>query len=334
MCIGQRGRGKTTFWLNSLIKRAYKNIMEYVEGKVDHISKLFVYLRRTEKQLEKALDFGLFNSVFKVYPETAQMVNFDVFYKNNAIFFKKDNVQYKLGYICDLNKVKGLSVEDADVLLFDEIVELKRSDYKGGDGGMHEPDILARLDETLFRRRENWHIYLGNDDQPTNPYSESFKVPYNCDKFKNKEREFMFERDVSLATTKDKQSTATGKRWKGTTYEQYSNGEIALNSIDEEFICDKPKHAKLLYNIKMCGNSLTVWQDVNTGIVYIHDNCSFNPTLPILSVMESDMSINSSFMAYNSFFIQWIKMLFARGYLRYNNQKTYSLFSVIVGLTK
>ena len=253
--------------------------------------------------------------------------------KKRTVFLFNDKENY-IGYATDLNKVKGLSVEDADVLLFDEFVELKRSDYKGGSGGINEPNILARLDETLFRNRENWHIYLGNEDQPTDPYTENFRIPYKAMKYKNKERGLFYEFDISKATIDFKKTTSTGQRWKGTEYEQYSNGEKALNTIDEDFICDKPKHAKLFYNIKVAGQRLTLWRDENTGINYIHDDCNFNANLPIMSVMDTDMCINSEFISYNSQFLQWVKFMFSHGFIRYNNQKSYSLFSIVIGLTK
>lgn len=335
MCLGQRGRGKTTYWLAQLVKRAVKNIADFKAGKVQRITRKFIYVRRKEEDLMTALEKGIFNGVFTAepYSDVAKMVNNSITYgKGEFRYVDGDGNSISIGYYSDLNRIKGISVEDADVLLFDEIVEVKRSDYKGGNNGINEPAILARLDETLFRLRENWHIYLGNFDQPTNPYSEDFKIPYGALKFTNKERGFIYEVDVNEATTELKHSTATGQRWIGTAYDKYSNGNISLDSIDSEFICSKPKHSKLIYNLKVANNNLTLWRDDNTGIVYVQDDCKFNTNLPIFSVLETDMSVNSNFVGFNSFFIKWAKTMFASGYMRYCNQKAYALYSIVLGL--
>lgn len=335
MCLGQRGRGKTTYWLANIAKRSVRDVLAYERGEIPKISKKFIYLRRKEEDLNSALEKGIFNGVFSAedYKDVAELLNRNIQYNKGVLFFiDKEGKRHDIGYYSDLNRIKGISVEDADVLLFDEIVEIKRSDYKGGQNGVKEPSLLARLDETLFRSRENWHIYLGNFDQPTNPYSENFKIPYGATKFSDKLRGFIYEVDVSEATTEKKHKSSTGQRWINTDYDRYSNGEISLQSIDETFIADKPKHAKLIYNIKVAGNILTMWRDDNTGIVYVHDNCKANNNFPIFSVLETDMTVNANFVGFNRTFITYCKNMFGIGYLRYNNQKTYSLFNIIIGL--
>lgn len=335
MCLGQRGRGKTTYWLATLIKRICKDLIDFQNGKVDKITKKFIYVRRKDEDLKSALEKGIFNAVLScgAYDDVVDMVNYRIYYGKGEFYFTDtEGNNHYIGYYSDLNRIKGISVEDADTLLFDEIVEVKRSDYKGGNNGVNEPNMLARLDETLFRSRENWHIYLGNFDQPTNPYNENFKVPYNATRFTDKLRGFIYEVDISEATTENKHKSSTGQRWINTDYDKYSNGQISLQNISEEFICEKPKHSELIYNIRVAGTILTMWRDKNTGIVYIHDNCKMNRNFPIFSVLESDMSMNAQFVAFNYGFVNYCKQMFGMGYLRYNNQKAYSLFSIIVGL--
>lgn len=334
MCLGMRGRGKTTYWLATVYKRAIANIKEWLDGKVDRVTKRFVYLRRTEVALEQAVNLGIFNSVFSAppYRELALLCETELVFNKNKIMTTINGTLTHIGYYVDLNKIRGLSLEDCDTLLFDEVVEDKRSNYKGGEGGIHEPDILARLDDTLFRGRENWHIYLGNDDTASNPYTENFGVPYGVDKWKNKEREFWYEFDRTQAAVDKRHTTSTGKRWKGTTYDAFACGERHMEGIDEDFICDKPKHAKLMYNVKIGGNKLTIWRDEETGINYVHDNLAFDNHFPIISVMNSDMQVNSLFMAFNTQFLLWCKFMYSRAYFRYNSQKTYALFSIILSL--
>lgn len=334
MCLGMRGRGKTTYWLATVYKRAIANIKECFDGKVDRVTKRFVYLRRTEVALEQAINLGIFNSVFAAEPyrELAMLCETELIFNKNKIITTINGVLTHIGYYVDLNKIRGLSLEDCDTLLFDEVVEDNRANYKGGEGGIHEPDILARLDDTLFRGRENWHIYLGNDDTASNPYTENFGVPYGVDKWKNKEREFWYEFDRTQAAVDKRHSTATGKRWKNTTYDKFACGERHMEGIDDDFICDKPKHAKLMYNIKIGGNRLTIWRDDESGINYVHDNLAFDVHFPVISVMNSDMQVNSLFMAFNAPFMRWCKFMYSRACFRYNSQKTFALFSIILSL--
>ena len=336
MCKGMRNRGKTTYWLATVYKRSIVNIREWLDGKVDRVTKRFIYLRRTEAALEQAVNLGVFNGVFSAepYKYLAQWCSTDLVFQKNKIMTEIEGTPTHIGYYVDLNKIRGLSLEDCDCLLFDEIIEDKRSNYKGGDGGIHEPDILARLDDTLFRKRENWIILLGNDDTASDPYSENFGVPFGVDKWKNKEREFWFEFDRTQAAVDFRHTTATGKRWKGTGYDRFACGERQLDNIDEDFICEKPKHAKLMYNLKVAGERLTVWRDEEGGAIYVHNDCDFDKHLPIISVMNKDMQVDSLFIAYNPAFLQWVKFQYGRGNFRYNNQRTYSLFSIILALDK
>lgn len=335
-CKGMRGRGKTTYWLATAYRRAIINIKDWLDGKVDRVTKRFIYLRRTEVALMQAISLGVFNSVFSAEPyrDLCLMVDGELLFEKNHIIANINGTKTHIGYYIDLNKIRGLSVEDCDVLIFDEIVEQARANYKGGDNGIHEPDILARLDDTLFRGRENWHIYLGNNDTASEPYSENFGIPYGVDKWKDKKREIWFEFDKTEAAVEYRHSTATGKRWQGTTYDMFACGERSTDSIDDEFICTKTKHSKIVYNVRCAGYKLTLWRDEESGVVYVHDDCAFDPHLPILSIMSSDMVVNSLFMGYNSSFLQWIKFQYGRGNLRYNTQRTYSVFGIILSLDK
>ena len=333
LCLGQRGRGKTTYWVNEAGRRSIKEQIDVEEnGGSPH--RKFVFVRREEEQLRKVLINGIFETCRKADKYKSFWKDWSDSYKENKIWLtnKITNKKYHVGYYYDLNNVKGVMVEDADVLIFDEIIEVNRAKYKGGCGGINEPSLLARLDETLFRKRDNWFVLLGNDDSPTDPYREDFGVPYGAKTFRNKERGIFYEFDVSSATTEEKLKTSTGKRWKGTEYSRYSNGEISLGEIDNQLICDRPKHAKLIFQLKVSGNLLSVWQDENTAINYVVDGCKLNPQIPVYSVTKDDMSVNTLFVAFNSGFIQMQKIRYGQGLYRFNSQKTASLFMIMLKL--
>lgn len=331
-CLGQRGRGKTTHWLKEAGGRSVKNILDN-DGR--NPSK-FILLRRSEEQLKKVVQDGIFNGVLSVddYRPALRGYNRERIWQNKILLMNSDEVTIEVGYIFDLNNVKGISIEDADVMIFDEIVEPERAKYKGGAGGVNEPELLARLDETLFRRRENWLIMLGNFDSPTNPYNEYFGIPYGSEKWSDRKRGFLYEVDVSAATTEMKLQTSTGQRWAGTRYDSYSNGNVALGSVDDGLICDKVPHAVHKYNINIAGTIITIWQDTSTNVFYCHDNYKMDKTKPIYTVMSKDMQVNSLFVTYNSEILRLFRMRYGRGMVRFNNQKTATLFNLMISLQK
>lgn len=331
MCCGQRDRGKTSNWLKVCGERALNEALEKPE-KINH---KFIFLRRSEKQLEKVISKGLFNGVWNIpnaqtdfHGYTVERIHKGVIYLSNG----KD--EYPVGYTLDLNNVKGQSIEDADVLIFDEYVEANRSDYKGGNGGVDEPELFARLLETVFRFRTFWVIMLGNFDSPTNPYNEYFNIPYGVNKYTDKKRGIYYEVDYSPETEKFKNTTSIGRLFAETEYSRYSNGNVALGSVDGDLICNKPKNAEHRYNVNVCGQHLTFWTDENTGVWFIHDNYAFDKNKPIYAVMSKDMVVNGMFISYNSIFLNLFKLRFASGMVRFNSQKTASLFNLVINLVK
>ena len=327
MCAGQRGRGKTTWWLETITDRARKDI--FLNG--DNKSKRkFFFVRREEKQLDLVFAKGLYNGVRNKTPDFMQ--GYEEECKGGDIYFKNKNKRLHFGYYCDLNTVKGISVEDADVLLFDEYIEPTRGKYKGGEGGIHEPEIFARLDETLFRNRENWIIMLGNNDSPTNPYNEYFGIPYGVKSWRDKKRGIFYEFDSSEAMTEYKENTSTGRRWKGTYYGDYSNGKRSLGEVNNDLICDRPAQTKLLYNVRINGTMLTIWQDEETLINYVTDDCKVDKSRPVYSVTTDDMSVNTYFVSFNADFIRINRMKYGRGLMRFNSQKTAALFMIMLSL--
>ncbi len=331
MCKGQRGRGKTSYWLCEGGERALNEAL----SNPDFCQHKFLFLRRSEEQLKIAVSKGLFNGVWNI-PNSVERFHGYIHERvhQKKIYLSNGENEIHVGYITDLNNVKGQSVEDSDLLIFDEFVEAERSKYKGGDGGVNEPELLARLDETLFRRRNRWIIMLGNFDSPTDPYSEYFGIPYNVPKWSNRENGIYYEVDYSEDTKIDKENTSVGKLWKGTRYAEYSNGNIALGSVDTDLICNKSKNAQHKYNVNVCGSKLTLWQDIDSSIWYVHDDYKFDNTKPIYTVMSKDMQVNGMFIAYNSLFLNLFRVRFANGMVRFNNQKTASLFNLIINLAK
>lgn len=331
MCQGQRGRGKTTYWLATA---ASYPIAQHINGEEEN--RKFIFIRRSEEQLKLVCKQGLFNGVLSVEKYRAMLQGYTVpkLYKDCIYLYHEENDQefVHVGYYYDLNNTKGISIEDTWVTIFDEYVEPDRSKYKGGASGEDEPELLARLDETLNRNRTNYMVLLGNFDAPTNPYNEYFKVPFGAQKYTNKENGLFYEVDYSEAMKEFKENTSTGKRWRGTRYSEYSNGNVSLGKVDDMLICEKPPHAKHLYNCIICGTHVTIWVDESTNVCYVHDDYKFDKQKPILSVMTSDMQVNSYFVSYCSDFLTLFKGRYAYGKVRFNNQKSAYLFQLMIKL--
>lgn len=322
MCEGQRGRGKTSWWLNQGVDNFFKTGWK------------FVFLRRSEKEMELCLEKGLFNGCANV-PEYAKFWETHKGYVNKGRIYIEDTTngkKYEVGYICTLNNVKGISVEDCNFIIFDEYVAIKRSKYKGGENGLHEPELFLRLLETLFRRRKFWCVLLGNNDTPSNPYNECWKIPFGCKHYKDKSRGLWYEFDYSEETAEHKANTVIGIISKGTPYSDYSLKCRSLSDIDSSLIADKTKHSTQIYNVKAFGELLTIWKDDKNTVLYLTSKCAYNPSCATMCVTNADMTINTDFIKYDNVFTYVMKTYYGAGKMRFDSQKTAGLFATILAL--
>lgn len=326
---GARTRGKTSRYVFEMVKWWDK----------DKLHNKFVYLRRKKVQLEEVISKGVFNGARGMDdPEAIKMFARYPYdnTRDGRIYLgmgKEDNEN--CGYIFDLNNIKGVSVEDANVLYFDEYIELNRADYKGGDGGMHEPELFARLLETIFRRREFWVILNANADTYTNPYHEYFHIPFLSEKWTDNERGIMFTRDIAPPVAREHRAQTTiGRLFKGTNYDIYANGDRPASGISEDFFAERPPHAKLVCNVRIFNKILTFWLDEEHEVEYISDKYKENKQYQTISVTKDDMTVDSTFVAYCTNFLLWQKTMFALGKTRFSNGKVAELFYVIINIDK
>ena len=169
---------------------------------------------------------------------------------------------------------------------------------------------------------------LGNNDTLTNPYNEQLNIPFTTRYYKNRNRDLFYYFDTSEDTIKEKQDSILGKLSKNTEYENYTTQNIAMDSIDESFISDRPLHSTMVYNIKYLSTKITVWRD-NHGILYFTDKYKFNPAYPVISVTTSDMSIDTNFIKdCNGQMITW-SIMYSHGMVRFSSQKIGSMFLLI-----
>ena len=331
LCAGQRGRGKTTVHLSNSVDWFFKNLEN---GDDTH---KFHFLRRTDEQMKEVLSKGIFTAALSVpkYRELFrgfidEKVDDKKIYLHNPI----TNETVHIGYCETLNNVKGKAIEDSDNLIFDEYIEPERRLYKGGSGGIYEPELFGRLDDTIFRTRKRWLCFLANDDSPTNPYNEYFGIPFGAKDYHDREKGLYYHFDYDEAYQAYKENTDVGMLWKGTNYGNYSVGKNSLGEISSDIIAQKPPHATHDTNIDVGGVHLTLWYDPKNQLYYCHDNCNFDKTKPIYTVFSKNMSVNSLFIAYQSLFLQRWKILYSCSSIRFNSQRTASLFMIVLSLTK
>lgn len=318
MCEGQRGRGKTSVWLSLCVQRALET------------GKKFAYLRRSKVELDLALEKGLFNGARGVptfsdlwgeYPE-------DDCSKGVIAVIDKGGNRCEIGYTLTLNKVKGISIEDADVILFDEYIAAKRGDYKGGDYGANEPDIFFRLLDTIFRLRNFHAVLLGNSDTPSNPYNEYFRVPLRAKTHKDPARGLWYERDVSETAKEVFNVSCLGRLVQGKTYAAYHNGECALGEVDKSLIARRPAHARQLYNVRYIGKVYTLWIDGLT--LYCDSESKEEKGVQTISVTNADMCVDANYFRYSTGFRFLLDEAHGSGRLRYDNQQTAAAFAAIM----
>lgn len=326
MCSGQRSRGKTTFWVGNAIDRCLK----YIEnGDENH---KFVYLRRSEEDMKRCLSKGFLNPLINSPKYRYIIDTYDLEEKDGVFTLINKSTEDKVvvGYYMTLNTTKGVSIEDADVILFDEYIEVSRAKYKGGCNGVNEPDLFARLLETIFRRRDFWCILLANNDTSANPYHDYFGVPYGAKLLKDKNKTLWYEFDYSEKTAELKNESTLGKMFSNTRYLQYSNGIVSMDEVDPDLICPIPSQATQTHNVKIYGKLMTLWYDKEKNIQYVTDKRKFNPNCQVMSVTTSDMSIDTNFMAYNSVFLEVQRILYGKGRVRFENQSVASIYSLML----
>lgn len=316
---GIRSRGKTTYW----ITEAYKHYRE--------TGQKFIYLRRSTIELTLALNAGIFTPCRQAYSDVFKGIGKEKC-RNNSITLNINGVMEEVGYYYDLNNIKGIAIEDSDLIIFDEYVASSRTKYKGGEYGANEAQIFAKLCETVFRSRNFTAILLGNNDTPTNPYNEFFHIPFGTKYYKNKNVGVFYYFDYSEETVKKKQDTSLIKIFGNTSYGDYTCNGKSLDEINEDFISEVPSKANRICTIKFLGSIISVLSLNN--IFYLTDKYKVDKNYPILSATTSDLSVDSNFIKTNMFLLIQLKIIFGEGRMRFNSQKTANTFMIIASFAK
>lgn len=318
-----RSKGRTSYWLNRLIKRAEKDPL-----------KRFIYLRRGDKELAAVLADGFAKNLKlnDYYGTYYRKKGYSIKTENNKIFLATTNKKIHVGYLGTLNSIKGVDLLDVDTILFDEYIAILRRSYKGGNNGVFEPLMLEAFMFTIFRLRKNANlILLGNQDtadSPTNPYAEHYKIPFMVDKYKDAKIGLYYRKEKGHGDTESYMSVVSQAN--ENTYKRDIKGEPVSN-IDTLFIADKTPSAEYMAAIRYQSVFITLWIDVKTGLLYCHDNYKVDKNKPFYTAFRDNMSIDATLLIAAQYpQLKAIKQKYFTNQIRYNNISTASRVQNII----
>ena len=325
--VSGRSFGRTSFWINKALKRAHKDAR-----------KRFIYLRRSQTEMDEVLAAGFGKNMLLTdyYGKYYKDKGLKIETAGGKIFLAKDGNKTLAGYTRTLNSVKGIDLDDVDLIIFDEFIAVMRNQYKGGAAGTREPELLDRFIHTVFRRRKNCHvIMLGNQDAldtPTNPYNEYFKIPFKAKKYTRKDIGLMYRHwdgAGDVRSTADAFSSANDK-----VYAKSVQGG-ASDIVNENFIESKTDQSVYMCAVLYQSKPLTLWIDTLTGIIYVHDNYNLDKHKPFYTAFNDDMTVDSCMLVASQFpQLKSIRIKYYANQIRYNNQYTASKLLDIIQLIK
>lgn len=323
--VRKRSKGRTSWWINKAVKRALKDP-----------KKRFLFIRRSQANVEEvvAMGFGKNMLLTDYYGKWYRDRGYSFVVSAGRIYVHEEHDKGKrdiqVGYIRSLNNPKGLDADDVDLIIFDEFIATSRLDYKGGAMGTNEPRVyFKKLVHTIFRRRkECWTVLLGNDDTPTNPYNEYFKIPYGVKRYRD-DKGLVYIYDPTPSETESAAAVMS-------SYDDADN-EVAGTgtAVPEYAILDKPPQAVMLFTIKHQTTYLTVWYDEGGGLMYVHDNYALDRSKPVYCAFNDDMTVDTNLLNCSLYpQVKLLKDCVARNLVRYNSQRTAQKILECVSLIK
>lgn len=325
--ISGRSFGRTSYWINRAIKRAHKDARQR-----------FIYLRRSDAEMDEVLASGfgknmLLTDYYGTYYRERGM---SIKTAQKKIFLTYNGKEEHVGYTRTLNNVKGIDLDDVDMIIFDEFIAVMRNQYKGGAAGTREPQLFDRFIHTVFRRRKNCHvIMLGNQDAldtPTNPYNEYYKIPFKAKKYTNKALGLMYRHWDGAGDT-----GGTASKLSSANAETYNRSVLGDNQdiITDNFITSRTPTSLYMCAMLYQSTVLTLWIDVDTGVLYVHDNYKLDKNKPFYTAFNDDMTVDSCLLIASQFpQLKSIKVKYYSNQIRYNNQYTASKMLDVISIIK
>jgi len=248
--LGNRGGGKT-FALKELGVRKYKKTKRH-----------FIYMRRTDADLEKCLDTFYKDIQEKKFPND----RFEI--KGRELYMNDELVCYFIALSVSGN-LKSVNYDTVDLIIYDEfIVDTSKQNQRYLRG---EVEMLFNFYETVARLRDNVLLFcLANTVTKTNPYFIKLKLstPYQKAICCKDDKLVQMVEDPDFI--KAKEESRFGKIIAGTQYAEYAiKNKFLLD--DTNFVEKKTNEARYIFTFVYDGVQYGVWIDYNVGLMFVND---------------------------------------------------------------
>lgn len=252
--IGVRGGGKTH-------DNLYKRLNQFRKNK-----KQFIYLRRTEAQVEASKQ-DLFNDMekFNYFPGAKLSVS------GTGLYFNEENCG-KIQALSTAHKVRSIALPNMFEVFYDEFMVEKATDrYLPG-----EYRKLRAFLETVGRTRDDFRFMgAANATSINNPMFEGFGIrPKRGQRFtKFKDKSGRYSHVIELWADPDyvdyKKKSRLVQAAKDDEYSQYMYENQFLND-NYEFIENMTGKASYWYTIAYEGQGYGVWWQEQKGILHVN----------------------------------------------------------------
>lgn len=266
-----RGVGKTY---------AFKN---FAIGEAITKGKLFLYLRRSDVELQDSMDAFL-NDVGKEYPgyefriyKNKLQYNIPDLEKEGEYVGQWETAGY-FAYLSNARRKKSVSYDGVCYMCFDEFLVAPNDKYAS-----YLPDeVMVFLDfyETVARMRDVQVFFLSNAMSTINPYFLHFGLllPRTKTGIKRIGEDIVIEYHDNEGYRKAKQETRFGRMISGTRFEEYAvNNKFITENTD--FISKKTGRAFYRYTIIIGEEQFGVYRDSCENKIWISSDV--NPQCPL-----------------------------------------------------
>ena len=291
--VGTRGRGKTTKWILTALKKFLKDESQ------------FIYVRRYKTEHRNIKKF--WDNLIKINQDNIKNNKKPIFPPNTELEvignWKEGLGQFKVnnkiaGYWLTLSiasSYKSTPFPNVNGMIFDEFLIKKGTYHYLQD----EVNDLEDLVETVFRTRDDPNVWgcvlLANNVSWFNPYFIQWKIPvFNTKYYRPPNDSIVIELDTDSAFNEVKYSTRFGQHIRNTKYGNYAVENESLISATP-FIEELSKNAKLYFNIRYLGSIYGIWIDTKENKLYLSNK--YDPYCKLeYALTTSDHQLNTFYI--------------------------------------
>lgn len=301
-----RGCGKTT------------GVLKYCFDLATRCEKLkFAWFRMTHNEY-KLIKGSFGSSIPRLFPKVMRGWNYRI--KNDYIQFFRDTKKGRqvfnggrIGYIDQFRGLKGAEMQDADVLVIDELLP------EGGTLSKDDYDKVMSLIDTIFRLRKPRVIFMSNCVTMANPFFVEWGITKLEQGFTRvKGRNIVIEYgSASDDFIKARRESAIGKLTEGTKYGEYATDNRFLLDDDTD-VLPKPKGNEHIF-LNVIANGMTIQVSMINSMLYFCNGK--DKTLKSISPYLDDAKHGRAiFVDKNYPFMKSMLKYFLKGKVVFSNQ--------------